>query len=130
MRMALVPLLRQLRRHNVDLTPSQASALATIDKEGPLTVGELARAEGVSSPMVTKVAKALEEMGLVTRTPDVQDRRVCLVALTLEGRRRLERNRVRKNAWLAKRLRTLSPDDLAALAAAIPVIERISGGGE
>ena len=62
-RFALFPLVRQLRHHNVDLSPSQASALATISRRGPLTVGELAKAEHVSSPMITKIAKGLEEDG-------------------------------------------------------------------
>ena len=54
-RFALFPLVRQLRHHNIDLTPSQASALASISRRGPLTVGDLAKAEHVSSPMITKI---------------------------------------------------------------------------
>ena len=69
---------------------------------GPLTVGELAKAEHVSSPMITKIAKGLEEEGLVTRTVDPTDKRVTQMAITTEGERRLERSRSRKNAWLAK----------------------------
>ena len=107
-------------------TPSQSSALNTIEREGPITVGDLAKAEGVSSPMVTKVAKTLEQMALVTRTIDVDDRRVCRLDLTVEGRRRLEKNRSRKNAWLAKRLRSLPPDDLDAVQAFLPVIAKIT----
>lgn len=125
-RFAIVPLMRQLRLYNVDLSASQASALGTIWRDGPLTVGELAEAEHVSSPMITKIAKSLEEQGLITRTTDEGDRRVCRLELTREGEKRLERNRSRKNAWLAKRLRTLSGDELAALEAALPVIERIT----
>jgi DNA-binding MarR family transcriptional regulator len=125
-RFALFPLVRQLRHHNVDLTASQASALATISRRGPLTVGELAKAEHVSSPMVTKIAKALEEEGLVTRTDDPTDKRITNLAITKEGERRLERSRSRKNAWLAKQFQNLSPDELRAIEAVIPVLERIS----
>ena len=114
-RFALFPLVRQLRHHNVDLTASQASALATISRRGPLTVGELAKAEHVSSPMITKIAKGLEEEGLVTRTVDVIDKRVTQLAITKEGERRLERSRSRKNAWLAKQFDNLSPSELAAI---------------
>src|ERR1051325_10070832 len=89
-RFALFPLVRQLRQHNVDLTPSQASALATISRRGPLTVGELARAENVSSPMITKIAKGLEEEGLVTRTAHAADKRITELAITRDGERRLE----------------------------------------
>src|SRR2546423_14349253 len=101
-RFALFPLVRQLRHHNVDLTASQASALATVSRSGPITVGELAKAEHVSSPMITKIAKGLEEEGLVTRTVDTSDKRVTRMAITKEGQRRLERSRGRKNAWLGQ----------------------------
>ena len=128
-RFALFPLVRQLRQHNVDLTPSQASALATISRRGPLTVGELARAESVSSPMITKIAKGLEEEGLVTRTAHAADKRITELAITRDGERRLERSRSRKNAWLAKQLQGLSPSELDAIDAVIPVLERITARG-
>src|SRR3954451_6553343 len=126
LRLVLVALVRQLRSQNgPELTAGRASALASISKHGPLTVGELAERERVSSPMITKMAKSLEELGLVTRTPSDQDKRVTELAVTAEGRRRLEHNRTRKNAWLAQRLRTLDAADLEALEAVLPVIERI-----
>src|SRR4051794_34927681 len=125
-RFALFPLVRQLRHHNVDLAASQASALATISLRGPLTVGELAKAEHVSSPMVTKIAKGLEEDGLVTRTADPTDKRVTNLAITKEGQRRLERSRSRKNAWLAKQLQGLSSEELTAIESVIPVLERLT----
>ncbi|MEY2422368.1 MAG: hypothetical protein QOI95_2435 [Acidimicrobiaceae bacterium] len=128
-RFALLPLVRQLRHHNIDLTASQASALVTIFRDGPLTVGDLAKAEHVSSPMITKIAKGLEEEGLVTRTVDLVDKRVTQLAITKEGERRLERSRSRKNAWLAQQLRGLSAQELAALEAVIPVLERITQRG-
>ena len=128
-RFALFPLVRQLRHHNVDLTASQASALATISRRGPLTVGELAKAEHVSSPMITKIAKGLEEDGLVTRTVDPTDKRVTQMAITKEGERRLERSRSRKNAWLARQFDHLSPAELDAISAVIPVLERIVAQG-
>jgi len=128
-RFALFPLVRQLRQHNVDLTASQASALSTISRRGPMTVGELAKAEQVSSPMITKIAKGLEEEGLVTRTVDESDKRVTQLAITRDGERRLERSRSRKNAWLAKQLQHLSPSELEAIDAVIPVLERITARG-
>jgi DNA-binding MarR family transcriptional regulator len=128
-RFALFPLVRQLRHHNIDLSASQASALATIARRGPLTVGELAKAEHVSSPMITKIAKGLEEERLVTRTVDPVDKRVTRLAITKEGERRLERSRSRKNAWLTKQFDNLSATDLAAIDAVIPVLERIANRG-
>lgn len=127
LRLALVPLTRTLRQQNgPDLTATQASALASISRAGPLTVGELAEIEHVSSPMITKVAKHLEELGLVTRSDDPADRRVTRLAVTEEGSRRLEASRNRKNAWLATRLRALEAGELAAVEAAIPVLERLT----
>ena len=128
-RFALFPLVRQLRQHNVDLTASQASALATISRRGPMTVGELAKAERVSSPMITKIAKGLEEEGLVTRSIDESDKRVTQLTITRDGERRLERSRRRKNAWLATQLQHLSPSELDAIDAVIPVLERITARG-
>ena len=128
LRLALVPLVRRLRQHNgPDLSAGQASALGTIAKRGPITVGELAECERVTSPMITKIAKNLEQAGLLTRTVDPDDRRVTRLDLTPSGRARLERNRNRKNAWLATRMAELTPDELATLEAAIPLIERLSG---
>lgn len=129
-RFALFPLVRQLRHHNVDLTASQASALATIARRGQLTVGELAKAEHVSSPMITKIAKGLEEEGLVTRATDPADKRATQLTITKEGERRLERSRNRKNAWLARQLQQLTDEELAAVEAVIPVLERISTSGD
>jgi DNA-binding MarR family transcriptional regulator len=125
-RLALVPLTRQLRQQNIDLTATQASALATISRRQPITVGDLAKVEHVSSPMITKVVKGLEQAGLVRKEVDPSDRRVSRLSVTTDGGRRLERNRTRKNAWLAKRLRTLDPTEIAALEAAIPVLERLT----
>ena len=79
--MALVPLTRQLRQQNVDLTATQASALATISRRQPLAVGDLAKAEHVSSPMITKVVRGLESAGLVRKDVDPVDRRVSLLSV-------------------------------------------------
>ena len=125
-RLALVPLTRQLRQQNIDLTATQASALATISRRQPITFGDLAKAEHVSSPMITKVVRGLEEAGLVRKEVDLVDRRVSRLSLTDDGAKRLERSRTRKNAWLAKRLRSLEPSEIAALEAAIPVLERLT----
>ncbi|MEO7556770.1 MAG: MarR family transcriptional regulator [Acidimicrobiales bacterium] len=127
LRFALIPLARRLRQQNgPDLTASQASALGSIAKHGPLTVGALADIERVTSPMITKIAKNLEIAGLVTRTADAADRRVTRLILTAEGTRRLEGNRTRKNAWLATRLEGLDSDEVATVEAVIPLLERIA----
>src|SRR5262245_14697266 len=115
-RQALMPLVRQLRT-NVEegMTPGQMSALATVARQGPLTLGDLAAAERITPPMVTKMANALEEKGLVERQPCADDKRVIRLALTVEGRRLLDRSHKRRNTWLAQRFAALSEDERVAL---------------
>src|SRR5919201_7065506 len=114
LRLVVTRLARQLRhRAVIDLTPSQTSALATIDRAGPLTLGELAALEHVQPPSVTVVVTRLEEKGLVVRRQDPRDRRVSRVEATKEGRRLLTRSRSRKDAELDRRLRSLTDEDRA-----------------
>jgi DNA-binding MarR family transcriptional regulator len=126
LRLVVTRLSRQLRqRAVVDLTPSQISALATIDRTGPVTLGELAALERVQPPSVTVVATRLEEKGLVVRRQDPQDRRVIRVETTKDGRRLLARSRSRKDAELDRRLRLLSDEERTTLAAAAVILERL-----
>ena len=106
--------------------PALLTALAVVDREGPLTLGELAAQEQVSPPTITKVVDALEARGFVERVRDESDRRVCRVRSTARGRRQLETSRTRRTAWLANQLRDLEPDDLERLAAALDVIEQLT----
>lgn len=117
-------LLRQQARTGLTLT--KLAHLATVNREGPLTLGDLAMIEQVAPPTVTKVVKDLEAMGLVVRIPDPDDGRVVRVDTTAEGRRRITESRTRKDQWLGERLATLSEDELARLAAALPVLERLA----
>ena len=136
LRLALTRLGRRLRQQSDgDVTATMLSALSSVDRLGPLTLGELAAAERVQPPTITRVAGRLEERGLVQREVDERDRRVTRVRLTGEGRRLLARSRKRKDAYIARRLRDLAPDDVAALERALPILERLvgddfdSGGG-
>lgn len=127
-RLSITRLNRLLRQQSdVDLTPTKVAHLATISREGPLTLGDLAAAEQVAPPTVTKIVAELERRGLVTRATDERDRRVSRVAVTAEGRRVLEKARTRKTAWLVRRLAELDEADLAALATAAPVLEALAG---
>jgi DNA-binding MarR family transcriptional regulator len=89
---------------------------------------ELCGVEGVQPPTMTRIVAALAEMGLVTRVPDVADRRVAWVSLTAEGKRLLERSRRRKEAYLAKALRSLEPGEVATLDRAASILERLTEG--
>lgn len=126
LRVALTRLHRHLRQQSVGgLTPSQGSALAAIERLGAPTLGELASREGVQPPSATRIVGALEEMGLVRRVADETDRRVARVELLPEGRRTLARNRSARTAYLAARLQRLAPEERAALADLIALLERL-----
>lgn len=128
LRLAVTRLARQLRQQaGTGLTPSMTAALHSVERHGSPTVGELATAERVAPPTMSVVVAKLEEQGLVTRTTDPADRRVSRVALTADGRRTLAATRTRKNAVLARRIRTLDPADLEALERATAVLERLAG---
>lgn len=126
-RQALMPLVRQLRTNvEAGMTPGQMSALGTVFRLGPITLGDLAAAERVTPPMATKLANALEEKGLVERLPCADDKRVVRLQLAPEGTELLERARQRRDAWLAELFAELTVDERAALASAVAVFERIN----
>jgi DNA-binding MarR family transcriptional regulator len=126
LRLAVGRLARRLRQQaGGEITASQLSALASIDRLGPLTLGKLAAVERLRPPTVTRIAVALEEAGLVLRLRDPGDRRVARVASTPLGRELLERIRTRKDAYLAARLTDLAPEQLAVLRDATAVLERL-----
>jgi DNA-binding MarR family transcriptional regulator len=126
LRLVVTRLGRRLRRHaGSALTPSQTSALSSLERLGPLTLGDLSQIEGVRPPTMTKIVAALEEEGLVARRPDERDRRVVHVAATVAGSHLLAVNRSRTDAYLAARLQALPTGDLAALQRAVEVLERV-----
>jgi DNA-binding MarR family transcriptional regulator len=127
LRLSATRLARRLRQESdAGLTPSQLSALAAVQHEGPLTLGALADHERVAPPTVTRVVTKLEADGLVRRTADTDDRRVARVSTTPEGDALLAELRKRKNAWLAARLAELDTDQRTRLAAALDVLELLA----
>lgn len=126
LRLAVGRLARRLRQQNEgEITASQFSALSSIARLGPITLGKLASVERLRPPTVTRMVSVLEDSGLVLRYTDADDRRICRVEITHLGRDLLERSRTRKNAYLARRLATLSPKELDALRDATAVLERL-----
>jgi DNA-binding MarR family transcriptional regulator len=129
LRLAVTRLARRLRQEaGTDLSPSQTAALATIEGHGPLTPSELASLERVQRPTATRIVARLEAQGLVERAVDPADGRSFIVSATSSGRALLQRLRTRKNAYLARRLRDLDAADLAALARAAEILERLQDG--
>jgi len=125
---AAIHLLRKIRKEDerTGITASRLSALSVLVFGGPMRVTDLARAEHVKPPTMTRIVAALVEAGLVVREPDPADGRVAWVRVTPEGRRLLERSRRRKEAYLAKALRSLEPEDLRTLEAAAEILERLT----
>jgi DNA-binding MarR family transcriptional regulator len=121
--MRLARRLRQQAEHGV--TPSMLSALSSIERLGPLTLGRLAEVERVQPPTLTKIVARLESEGLVTRETDAGDHRVARVRLSRRGRDLVQRARLRKDEYLAAKLARLSPDELGALESAIGAIEHM-----
>src|SRR3954447_26522843 len=113
-------------RAGSDLALGQWAALRTLESHGPMTPSELAAHEKVQPPSMTKIFARLEEHGYVGRTPDPLDRRQVVLAATSVGRSLLADDRRRKDKWLSQRLQTLDPTERAALAAALPVLEKLS----
>src|ERR1700745_2901626 len=108
LRLSATRLARILRQQaDLGLTPSQITALATIGREGPLTLGALAETEHVTPPSMTKVVEKLEAMALIERRPDPVDRRRVLAALSPAGADLLAEARARKDAILATRIADL-----------------------
>ena len=127
LRLSSTRLSRRLRREaGTGLSPSQLSALATIDTHGAMTLGALAEHERVAPPSITKVVAKLQAGGLVARAPDPSDRRVTRVSVTAAGDALLRESRRRKDAWLAARVAQLDPDARARLAAALDVLEGLT----
>jgi len=118
---------RRLRkeRHS-DLTPTQLSALGALLRNGPLTLGALARHENVQPPSMTRTVNYLEKMGMLAREPDPTDRRQVLLRVSDPGRQLLDAERKRRDAWLAKRLMELEPRERAVLREAAVILERLA----
>jgi DNA-binding MarR family transcriptional regulator len=107
-------------------SPAAAAAMATIVRDGPLTLGELAAAEGVSPSTITKIVSKLEQSGVIERMIDPHDRRVHRVRLSERGIEQIEMYRTKRNRWLADQLWPLSPDERATVRAALEILERLS----
>jgi DNA-binding MarR family transcriptional regulator len=126
LRLVLTRAARRLRQEaGSGLSPALTSALASIDRHGPLTPSELAELERIQRPTATRILARLEEDALIERTGAPADRRSSLVTATPAGRALLKAMRSRKNAYLARRLGALDPADLAALDRAADVLERV-----
>ena len=124
---AAIHLLRRLRREDATtgLSAPRLSALSVIVFGGPLTLGELANAEQVRPPTMTRLVSALEDEGLVTREADPDDKRLTRIRATPKGRALLFRGRARRVAALTAEVRALEPDERAKLTRALEILDGV-----
>jgi DNA-binding MarR family transcriptional regulator len=108
------------------LSDTQVAALAALERHTEMTPGELAEYEKVQPPSMTRVITALEERGFVLRAPHPTDGRQVVLTVTDDGTRLVNEVRRRRDAWLAMRLRELTPRERATLRAAAPILEKLS----
>ncbi|WP_432511242.1 MarR family winged helix-turn-helix transcriptional regulator [Kineococcus sp. SYSU DK001] len=127
LRVCVLRTARRLRaQKSVDeLTDGQFSVLSQLHGGGPRTPGDLAEAEHVRPPSMTRTIAALVESGLLARSDHPDDGRQVLVSATEAGHRVVEETRARRSAWLSRRLDGLSPDDRATLAAAVTILNSV-----
>jgi DNA-binding MarR family transcriptional regulator len=134
LRTAIVRTNRSLRREAAGetggLTQTAVATLATIERHGPLTPSEAATIERVRRPSMTRTLACLEQEGLIERMPDPEDGRSFLVSVNVAGRAQMKRLRRRKTAYLAQRLRDLSPEEVETLERATEILERMGATGE
>ncbi len=127
LRVALARLARRMRKHELaGLTPTQLAALATVERSGPMRLGDLAAAEGIAPSTLTRLVTALEDSGYVRRFADPSDARASTLAITPRGHDTLERLRTETTMVLTESLSLLTPAQRATLAEALPVLEQLA----
>lgn len=125
-----IHLLRRVRRQDprTGLSAARLSALSVVVYAGPLTLGELAAAEQVSAPTITRIVTALEAGGLVRRRRDPRDGRAVRLQATAAGRRVLEAGRLRRVEQVVSLLSDLEDRELAPLEQAVTLLEEVLAG--
>jgi DNA-binding MarR family transcriptional regulator len=114
LRLVIGRLIRSIRQHNAGgLTPSQVSALATIEESGPIRISDLATRESVGAPVATRVTTSLEDLGYIKRIQDSQDKRACLVELTTSGQKVLKNLWEERTAGINQRIQILTKSEIA-----------------
>lgn len=129
LRISMSRLSRRLRTEQTDdpgVSVGGLAVLGRLGREGEVSVGRLAAAERVQPPSMTRTVGCLERDGLVERLPHPTDRRQVVIRLSEKGDVLLQAERRRRDAWLAVRLRELTPDERDVLRRAAPILERLS----
>ena len=124
--MVLSQLIRRLRaEHRFSL--SQGAVLGRLDRQGTMSIGDLARAERVRPQSMTQTIADLRDDGLIERRADPSDGRRTLVDLTAQGRQVLEADRRQREGRLARSIaEDLSVSEQRLLSEALPLLERLA----
>ncbi|SRR5579862_5776616 len=124
---AAIHLLRRVRKQDSAMGegPARLSALSVLVFGGPMTLGQLANAEQVKPPTMTRIVNGLEQSGLVQRIADKKDARRSTIHATAAGMSLLRRGRKLRIEYLAGRLQGLSNSELEGLRKAVDVLERV-----
>lgn len=124
---AAIGLLRQLRREDdaIGITAPRLSALSVVVFVGPLTLGQLASAEQVKPPTMTRIVTGLEEDGLVERRDDASDGRLTQIHATAKGRKILAAGRARRVETLSAVVRALDTECRKELASGVRVLQEL-----
>jgi DNA-binding MarR family transcriptional regulator len=124
LRQVVTRLNRRLRASSLgEISPAQASMLASIELLDAPTLGELASAEQIQPPSVTRLVKGLQDAGLIVQTADESDRRSTRVAISPRGKKALNEIRERKTQFLNSKLSVLSPKELQEVEKMIALLE-------
>ena len=128
LRLSVMRLARRMRAQRADtmLTLSQLAALATLDRHGALSPGELAAHEKISPPSMTRLLGVLEEQGLVLRSAHPTDGRQVVMAVSSAGQAMLREDRRRRDAWLSRQLTSLTAQERDVLHRAAAILERLT----
>lgn len=129
LRLSIMRLARRLRQLDLaadGVTLSQLSALYVLMAQGPMTIGDLAAAEKVQPPTMTRLVTKLEDDGFVRRRSHPTDGRVVVVEPTEEAARLVEASRSRRTAELERRLGTLTADERRRVAEAVELLDRLA----
>jgi len=127
LRYVLMRMTRTLRRDGKsNLSPSQISALATLEEFGSMRISTLATYESIDPSVATRVVASLESQGLSERKDDPEDRRASLVGLSDVGRKALEELWSERTIGLSSRLERLTPKERLSVEAALPILEKLA----
>ena len=132
LRVSVARLSRRLRVETsgpLEISVGGLAVLGLLFREGERTVGQLATAERVQPPSMTRTVSCLEQAGYVERRPHPTDGRQVVVRLSPQGEELVKAERRRRDVWLAQRLRELTPEERQVLRQAAPILDRLSQAG-